>query len=533
MLIWQTAISNLSDKIQFRLFKSPAVFFFLILTLSDFYAKAQSDNRQFSSFQSIGIDSVSVLENGNIIIGWTFYTDITDGYVEVHRRLDSGTYGVISRIPMPQTSFIDNGINSQTNSFSYYVVAYDNDSIVIGFSDNPAHQTIYIENILPDICGKQITVEWQSYVMSTTVGNPDPLPTPFDEQQIWFSYNNGDFELIGSPDSADETFAFSAEQAGNYCFMIRALQSGNDITSSSNVRCMNVYFPAKPDFIYIRSVSVNPQTHQMEIRVHADNDIPDPSYVIEKYSREFETFVPLDSIATETSTPFFIDPEAQLNSLAETYRVVAIDSCGSRSLISQTATSVFLTAVPVSPEINLLEWTPYQGWETGVNQYQVERRVNNNVEWEILTLLSGYDNTYEDNLAMQDNSLSTATLSYRILATENTGNVYGFEDKVYSNQAIVEREIELFIPNAFRPSSEVPENRVFKPVFAFFEPDSYSMTIFNRWTDPIFSTSDTNDAWDGSANGRDAPPGVYSYVISYIDNDGNTHEKRGNLLLVR
>jgi len=504
-----------------------------MMFLISIQSKAQFHNPELSSFQSIDIDSVSVLENGNIIIGWTFYTDITDGYVEVHRRLDSGTYGVISRVLMPQTFFIDNGINTQINSYSYYVVAYDNDDNVIGFSDNPAHQTIYIENILPEICEKQITIEWQSYSMSTTVGNPDPLATPYDKQQIWISYNNGDFELIGSPESSDEAFVFSAEQAGYYCFMVRALQSENDITSSSNVKCMDVYFPAKPDFIYIRSVSVNPENNQMEIRVHADNAIPSPSYVIEKFSELPGSFVPIDSIATTSDSPIFMDLEARLNSQAETYRVAAIDSCGSRSMISQEASSVFLTAIAESVGINRLEWTPYLGWSTGVNQYKVERRVNNNVEWETLTLLNGNENFFDDDLANQDNSLSTSALTYRISATENAGNVFGFQDEVYSNQATVEREIELFIPNAFRPSSEIPENRVFKPVFAFFDPQSYSMTIFNRWTEPIFSTSDINDAWNGSANGRDAPPGVYSYVIKYKDRAGSSHEKRGNLLLIR
>jgi gliding motility-associated-like protein len=497
------------------------------------HASAHSYKREVSSFQSIGIDSVSVLQNGDIIIGWTYYTDITDGYVEVHRRLDSGTYGVISRVPMPQTFFIDNGINSQINPFSYYVVAYDSNDNVIGFSDNPAHQTIYVDKIDSDICGKRIIIDWQSYAMSTTVGNPDPLPTPFDIQQIWLSQDNGEFELIGSTNSQEESFEYPAEEAGQYCFMLRALQSENGITSSSNIKCRNVYFPAQPEFIYIRSVSVNPESNQMEILAYADNSIPDPSYVIEKYSIESGAFVPLDSIVTGSSEPFFIDPEAQLNSMAETFQVAVIDSCGSRSLISQTSTSVFLDAVPVSPEINRLEWTHYKGWIAGVNQYQVERKAGNNLEWEIITLLNGNDSTYDDNLALQDNSLSKVTLTYRIKAIEGMGNAFGFQDEAYSNLAIVEREIEIFVPNAFRPSSEIMENRVFKPVFANFEPDFYSMTIFNRWTEPIFSTSDINDVWDGSANGQEVQPGVYSYVISYKDNNGNVKEKRGSLLLIR
>lgn len=523
----------ISGNLFLKLTKNGLGFLVFIMLFANFQLKAQNDNYNLTSFQSINIDSVSVLENGNVIIGWTFYTDVTAGYVEVHRRLDSGTYGVISRVTMPQTFFIDNVINTQTNSFSYYVVAYDINDNVIGFSDNPAHQTIFVHDIVPNICGKQITIEWQKYTMSTTVGNPQPLPTPFDQQQIWLSYNDQDLELIGFTDSLSENFTFNADQSGNYCFSVRAMQSGNEITTSSNVKCMDIYFPLQPEFAYIRSVSVNPDNNQMEILAHVDNRIPKPSYVLEKFNKELDDFAEIDSVSNEASSISLIDFDARFDSQTENYRLVAIDSCGNRSAISQTANSVFLTAIAVSSQINYLEWTPYTGWETGVFQYSVERLLDNATGWEFLADLNGNENSYEDNLNLLPDDVISRPISYRIMATENVGNTFGFLDQAFSNQTTVVREIEIFIPNAFKPSSQIPENRVFKPIFSFFVPEYYSMTIFNRWTDTVFSTTNIDEAWDGSAHGNEALPGVYSYVISYEDETGTKIEKRGTLLLIR
>lgn len=69
------------------------------------------------------------------------------------------------------------------------------------------------------------------------------------------------------------------------------------------------------------------------------------------------------------------------------------------------------------------------------------------------------------------------------------------------------------VPNAFSPDGD-GINDVFLPVFANDLPISFTMEVFDRWGQPVFSTNDPMQGWDGrSANGTEAPLGVYVWKI--------------------
>lgn len=94
-------------------------------------------------------------------------------------------------------------------------------------------------------------------------------------------------------------------------------------------------------------------------------------------------------------------------------------------------------------------------------------------------------------------------------------------------------------PNAFRPTSAQPANKVFK-VFSFFITDeNFNVYIFNRWGELVFSTNDRDFTWNGGYNnnaGQPLPPGTYSYVIQYVSvfrPDKGVQEKRGGVALLR
>lgn len=98
---------------------------------------------------------------------------------------------------------------------------------------------------------------------------------------------------------------------------------------------------------------------------------------------------------------------------------------------------------------------------------------------------------------------------------------------------------KLNAPNAFRPGSSVAANRVFR-VFSFFITDeNFSVFIYNRWGELVFTTSDRDFTWNGGYNnnaGQPLPPGTYSYVIQYVSAfrpDKGVQEKRGGVALLR
>ncbi len=95
-----------------------------------------------------------------------------------------------------------------------------------------------------------------------------------------------------------------------------------------------------------------------------------------------------------------------------------------------------------------------------------------------------------------------------------------------------EEEDIYFIPNAFMPSSHLVENQTFRPSFEE-TPVAYSLKIFNRWGEEVFSSDDLSDGWDGIYQNNDAPKGTYTYKISFVNSNGREQQIRGALMLVR
>jgi hypothetical protein len=86
-----------------------------------------------------------------------------------------------------------------------------------------------------------------------------------------------------------------------------------------------------------------------------------------------------------------------------------------------------------------------------------------------------------------------------------------------------------YIPNAFRPESDIPENRVFQPILNAVDRNSYQFRIFNRLGSIIFETRNPDAGW----NGTNSEPGVYAWIIQYFDIQGYEHMQKGNVMLVR
>jgi gliding motility-associated-like protein len=84
------------------------------------------------------------------------------------------------------------------------------------------------------------------------------------------------------------------------------------------------------------------------------------------------------------------------------------------------------------------------------------------------------------------------------------------------------------VPTAFTPNND-GLNDTFRPVVDYERVHQFSMVIYNRWGQLIFETTYPAEGWDG----KDAPAGVYSWVISYSDMVGKVVKMRGGVTLVR
>ena len=96
---------------------------------------------------------------------------------------------------------------------------------------------------------------------------------------------------------------------------------------------------------------------------------------------------------------------------------------------------------------------------------------------------------------------------------------------------------ELYIPNAFSPNGDNVNDQftinsnnsvVFVEEIMIF--DRWGALVFNR---KGFNVGEDSYYWDGTMNGDLCTEGVYVYVISYLDEEGQEKKITGDLTLVR
>lgn len=91
-------------------------------------------------------------------------------------------------------------------------------------------------------------------------------------------------------------------------------------------------------------------------------------------------------------------------------------------------------------------------------------------------------------------------------------------------------EAKIFMPTAFSPNGDT-QNDLLKPTVKFIE--NYALKIFNRYGQVVFSTTDTNAAWDGIYNSIKQPIGVFSWIVEYTTQEGEKQKRKGNVTLIR
>lgn len=90
---------------------------------------------------------------------------------------------------------------------------------------------------------------------------------------------------------------------------------------------------------------------------------------------------------------------------------------------------------------------------------------------------------------------------------------------------------EIYVPTAFSPNND-GLNDVFKVVPIGISTFNY-FKIYNRWGQQIFFTTDYRKGWDGRYKSIDQPSGVYIWMVSGIDFNGNTISHKGTVMLLR
>ncbi len=121
--------------------------------------------------------------------------------------------------------------------------------------------------------------------------------------------------------------------------------------------------------------------------------------------------------------------------------------------------------------------------------------------------------------------LAGGLYNIQLIATNDVGCT-----DTLSKDLEIENFITAYIPNSFTPNGD-GKNDFFG--LTGFSTGGYTMIIFNRWGQLVFSSAGPFDLWNGKTNrGNNAPEGVYTYIIK-VNNDRLKKPLTGNITLIR
>jgi gliding motility-associated-like protein len=99
------------------------------------------------------------------------------------------------------------------------------------------------------------------------------------------------------------------------------------------------------------------------------------------------------------------------------------------------------------------------------------------------------------------------------------------------NKVGVECNPGILVPTGFSPNGD-NNNDAFR-VFAGNDVKTFKISVFDRWGNKMFETSESGFGWDGNYKGKALNPGIYAYMLEIIYKDGKAELKSGNITLIR
>ncbi len=463
-----------------------------------------------------GIDSVSVNAFNNAIIGWgTSLSGDVNAYV-IYQFINSVWVPIDTVYGFGNTFYGNPNSSADIQSEWYSISAMDSCGNLSPLGTY--HNSIYL-TVTIDPCARTANLNWNNYInWSGGVSG----------YEVWVSVDGGPNTLLSTNSSTQLSYVHPGLNSGsNYCYFIRARQQSGTSTSTSNRKCVFAALPVMPVYTYgITSTVLAPGYVHIDGAV--DNNASTSEFRFERADAPAGPFVTVGTkLFTGSPLTWFDDMTALTEKQSHYYRILTIDSCAGVSQISNTMRTIFAQAIPNNDMTNTLSWNDYEGFDAGVQDYDIYRSIDGSPFTMIGNVGFG-TNTYVDDASPFLSG--SGRFEYYVVARENVPNQYVVGAQ-YSNSNIAEvmQPAKFFVPNAFVPGGV---NTIFIPVGAFYDKSEYSLSIFNRFGDEIFETGDPFTGWDGALNGKVCQQGVYVWFIKYKDSAGKYTETQGTVTLI-
>lgn len=461
------------------------------------------------------IDNVSVV-GGRVVLTWQPGADPeTHSYIVYNANTNIALDTIFGK---NNTQFID-PLASPTAINSYTLVTMDtcfNAGVV-----NTFPQQNMVLNTLIDRCTQTANLSWNAY---------QNWKNGVLHYEIWAGVAGATPVPIDTVSATTLQYAVKNLVDGvNTCFFVRAKAASSGYLATSNSTCATINIVQPAAYIYLKNVTVNPDsTVGIDWQWNTNTDLDSYGINSSEDNQTFQRFsvlsaqLPLVS-SNHTDVVFQAIEKQKLY-----YKIETIDSC-QKTVFSNYAATIFAQASPLENFTNKITWTAYDNPYGKASYYEVFKTLINGNSQRVATVNA-------NNLSVEHKLTPTIeedqNACYYVVAYANirlpTGTPFNVTSR--SNTVCAHQTVAILLPNAFAPEGN---NNVFKPLAVFTNSATYQLRIFDRWGGTVFQTSDITQGWDGSTNGRPLPQGVYTYHIRVQEPNQPVIDKRGSVMLLR
>ena len=424
--------------------------------------------------------------DGIVDLGFTLSPNVIYKLEEA-MNLPAG-FTAIDLIQFPEYTYKASNLNTTDNTYIYRISAYDACQEKHLYSD-----TLSTVKLNAQAENSRNRLSWDLY------------PLKFQSYRI---YRDDHLLATLNQENANFFIDLDVECGKDYCYSV-IFDNTVGSSSYSDTICItaySVYFPPA-----VRNTSASVDGESVDLTWLPPRGLNE----IEKYFIQLQTGDDIYSTIDTTFTTFYQHDTEDIIEDKICYRINYMDECNNRSNLGALTCTIFLS----DTDEDILEWTPYIGWDSGVSEYIL---AVSNEEGQLIRQLNAGQNTS----ITDPDYYKVQVENYRVIAISNDTQL----DTVYSNTFLKILDGNLFIPTSFTPNGD-GLNDMF--ITKGTEMMIFRLRIYTRYGSLVFESEDQSVGWDGSFEGKELPFGSYIFEVQATDFFEKEYKQTGTVVLIK
>jgi gliding motility-associated-like protein len=450
----------------------------------------------------VDIVSASVRNASSVTLTFNKVPDKDVKQYDIYSRTNHGSYSMLTSLIDPTTNpvvYINTGLNTQTDTFSYIVYAKDSCSANVS-RGSETHRTMSLSGSAGEYSA---SLKWSKY-QGFGIKN-------FVVERII----KNKWTAVATLSSTDSTYTDAPVSCQTQYYRIRALDNASAASSLSDSISLQPYDTVKPAEPAILNLTVSSNNNiQINWQKSSSNDVK--RYDIYRASNKTNGWTKLISTGDVNT---YTDKANTGSDTVWCYAIRAVDSCANNQSGLSSSQCVNLMKASVNScyqKINL-SWTGYSGW--AVQSYQVYRKDSFHAETLVASLSSS-------TISFIDSTVNNSTwYTYRIMTVQQGGSYTSYTNTVsirlfnfYQGTSI--RYASKTVSSSTNGSvvvkwQSLASKRFYKYYQLYSKPASGTSYTLLKDNIPISQDSFVNA-------GIDTKNADYDYYIQVVDSCGNT-----------